>query len=102
MKGERTRIFTETGKRVSGRDSQVSEEERAVRAELRALGTERAGLLAEIAAQEVALRGKQSTFAQARNVAAKMPGRGKKRRRSPRLSKRSGPNSPCCKASGPT
>lgn len=76
---ERTRIFTETGQRVSGRDSQVSEEERAVRAELRALGTERAGLLAEIAAQEAALRGKQSAFAQARNAAAKMPGRGKKK-----------------------
>jgi hypothetical protein len=44
---ERTWIFTETGHKVSGNESQVGGE-KAVRAELRALAAERARLLEEI------------------------------------------------------
>ncbi len=75
---ECTRIFTETGQKVSGRESQVSEEEEAVRGELRALAAERARLLAEIAAREAELRTEQAAFDQARRAAARTPGRGKK------------------------
>ena len=76
---ERTRIFTETGQKVSGRESKVSEEERTVRAQLRALAAERDGLLAEIAAREAELRAKQSAYGQARSAAAGTPGRAKKK-----------------------
>lgn len=75
---ERTRIFTETGQKASGGKSQVSEEEKAVRGELRALAAERARLLTEIAAREAQLRTRQAAFDQARQAAAKTPGRGKK------------------------
>ena len=77
---ERTRIFTETGQKVSGRESQLSQEEKAVRAELRALAAERARLLAEITAREAVLRPKLSAVDKARNaLSAIKPGRGKKK-----------------------
>lgn len=68
---ERTRIFTETGQKVSGRESQVNEQEKAVRGELRALAAERACLLTEIIAQEARLRPQQAAFDQARRAGAK-------------------------------
>jgi hypothetical protein len=76
---ERTRVFTETGQKVSGKESQVSREERAVRAELRALAAERARLLEDIAAEEARLRPRLAAFNKARHAADAKPGRGKKK-----------------------
>ena len=76
---ERTRIFTETGHKVSGKESQVGGEEKAVRAELRALAAERARLLEEITAREAELRARQATFDRTRSAGAGTPGQGKKK-----------------------
>jgi hypothetical protein len=75
---ERARIFTQTGQKLSGRESQVSEQEKTVRGELRALAAERARLLSEITTQEAGLRPQQAAFGQARRAAAKTPGPSKK------------------------
>jgi hypothetical protein len=76
---ERTRPFTETGQKVSGKESEVSREERAVRAELRALAAERARLLEEIAAEEAKLRPRLAAFDKVRHAGDAKPGRGKKK-----------------------
>ncbi len=75
---DRSRIHAETGQRVSGKESQVSREERVVRAELRALAAERARLLGEITAREAELRPRLAAFDKARPAQAVKPGRGKK------------------------
>lgn len=76
---ERTRIFTETGHKVSGNESQVGGEEKAVRAELRALAAERARLLEEITAREAEPRARQATFDRTRSAGVEAPGQGKKK-----------------------
>lgn len=58
---ERSRIFRETGQKPGGKKT-WSEEERAVRAELRALEDERATLLAQIDAELAELRSQQAEF----------------------------------------
>jgi hypothetical protein len=65
---ERTRAFTETGQKVRGQGLRVSEEERAVRGELRALGAQRSRLLEEIAAREAELRPMLADFGKARQA----------------------------------
>jgi len=74
---QRTRIFQETGERRSGKESAVSPEERAVRAELREIADERAAVLAQIAAELEKLKPEQAEYNRAR-TAAKAAGRRKK------------------------
>jgi hypothetical protein len=73
---ERSRIFQETGQKPGGKKS-WSEEERAVRAELRALADERVTLLAQIDAELAELRSQQAEFERLR-TAARAAGRRKK------------------------
>ncbi|MEU5993853.1 hypothetical protein ABZ806_33190 [Spirillospora sp. NPDC047418] len=72
---ERSRILRETGQKL--RKDSWSEEERAVRAELDVLATERAALLAQIDAEMVKLRPQQAKYDRLRN-AAKASSRRKK------------------------
>ncbi|GAA4227915.1 hypothetical protein GCM10022254_16730 [Actinomadura meridiana] len=58
---ERSRIFRVTSRKPGGKQT-WSDEERAVRAELRALADERAALLARIEAELAELRPRQSEF----------------------------------------
>ncbi|MEV1174627.1 hypothetical protein [Nonomuraea sp. NPDC049784] len=74
---QRTRIFQETGVRQSGKESKVSPEEKAVRAELREIAAKRVEILDQIAAEFAELKPKQAQFDQAR-AAAKAAGRRKK------------------------
>jgi hypothetical protein len=99
---ERTRIFTETGHKVSGNESQVGGEEKAVRAELRALAAERARLLEEITAREAELRARQATFDRTRRAGSGLRAKARRRPRSQGPSRRYAPSSPCCKANVPT
>ncbi|WP_301174594.1 hypothetical protein [Actinomadura geliboluensis] len=73
---ERSRIFRETGQRPGGKKT-WSEEERAVRAELRALADERAALLTQIDGEMAKLRPQQAEFERLRNE-ARAAGRRKK------------------------
>lgn len=73
---ERSRIFRETGQKPGGKKS-WSKEERAVRAELRALAKERATLVAQIDAELAKLRPQQAEFDRLR-TAARAAGRRKK------------------------
>lgn len=73
---ERRRIFQETGQKLGGKKA-WSQEERVVRAELRALADERATLLAQIDAEMAKLRPQQAEFDQIR-TAARAAGRRKK------------------------
>ncbi|MEV7012024.1 hypothetical protein [Streptosporangium sp. NPDC051022] len=67
---ERTRVFQETGRRISSKVSRVSPEERAVRTELTSLAEERATLLEQIAQQTAKLQARQGEF-ERRRAAAK-------------------------------
>ncbi|MEW1843733.1 hypothetical protein AB0392_37810 [Nonomuraea angiospora] len=74
---QRSRVFAETGVRQSGKQSKVSPEEKAVRAELREIAAERTAMLEQIAAEVAKLKPKQAEFDRAR-AAAKTAGRRKK------------------------